>query len=72
MESTSSEESHTNFSVDLPFTAEEVKDGYGDLKNSALGLDGVSKSIISPILFVTASALAAFFSALLCFFSQFP
>ena len=55
------------FSDDLRFSVSEVNDGFNDLKNCALGLDGVSKTIIEPILIAIAPTVASFFAALLCY-----
>ena len=57
--------SNGEFSDDLRFSVSEVNDGFNDLKNCALGLDGVSKTIIDPILIVIAPTVASFFTALL-------
>ena len=54
-------------SDDLRFSAKDVSDGLADLKNSALCLAGISKSIIAPLLCVIAPLVASFFSALLRF-----
>ena len=53
------------FSYDLIFSAEEVTSSFEQLNNSALGLDGLSKAIFAPILFLVAPVVASFFTALL-------
>ena len=62
---------HIDASPGLPaesnFSTREVIDGFKQLKNSALGLDGISKSIIFPILAIISPAVAMLFTALLRF-----
>ena len=53
--------------ADYHFSTKEVIDGFKKLKNSALGLDGISKSIIFPILAIICPAVAMLFTALLRF-----
>ena len=44
-----------------------MTEGYKKLKDSALGLDGILKHVISPILAIICSAVAMLFTALLRF-----
>ena len=53
--------------ADYLFSPKEVTDGFKQLKNSALGLDGISKSIIFPFLAIICPAVAMLFAALLRF-----
>ena len=53
--------------ADYHFSTKEVIDGFKKLKNSALGLDGISKSIIFPIIAKIFPAVALLFTALLRF-----
>ena len=50
--------------IDSHFSTKEVTDGFNQLKNSALGLDGISKSIIFPILAIICPAVALLFTVL--------
>ena len=54
-------------SGDPQFSASEVSEEFSKLNNSALGLDGLSKNIIFPILSIISPAVASLFSALLRF-----
>ena len=65
--SNNADDGHHSFPQDLRFSASEVTSGFDDLKNCALGLDGISKAIISPILIIIAPTIASFFTALLRF-----
>ena len=65
--SNNADDGHHSFPQDLRFSASEVTSGFDDLKNCALGLDGTSKAIISPILIIIAPTIASFFTALLRF-----
>ena len=47
------------------FSAKEVTSSFEKLNNSALGLDGLSKAIFAPILFLVAPVVASFLTALL-------
>ena len=51
----------------LRLSASDVTSGFDDLKNCALGLDGISKAIVAPILVIIAPAIASFLTALLRF-----
>ena len=53
------------FSSDLIFSVQETTSSFEKLNNSALGLDGLSKAIFSPILPLIAPVVASFFTALL-------
>ena len=65
--SNNTDDRNHSFPQDLRFSASEVKSGFEDLKNCALGLDGISKAIISPILIIIAPTIASLFTALLRF-----
>ena len=59
-----------NTSEKCPFSsdfvsAKEVTSSFEKLNNSALGLDGLSKAIFAPILFLVAPVVASFLTALL-------
>ena len=56
-----------DLSGDPQFSASEVSEEFSKLNNSALGLDGLSKNIIFPILSIISPAVASLFSALLRF-----
>ena len=56
-----------DLSGDPQFSASEVSEEFAKLNNSALGLDGLSKNIIFPILSIISPAVASLFSALLRF-----
>ena len=53
--------------VDSQFSPSEVSEEFSKLNNSALGLDALSKNIISPIFSIISTAVASLFSALLRF-----
>ena len=59
--------SHPPLEQFLRFSTSEVISGFDDLKNCALGLGGISKLIIAPILIIIAPAIASLFTALLRF-----
>ena len=65
--SNDSDDRHHSFPENLRFFASEVTSGSDDLKNFALGLGGISKAIVAPILVIFASEIASFFTALLRF-----
>ena len=59
-----------NTSEKCPFSsdfvsAKEVTSSFEKLNDSALGIDGLSKAIFAPILFLVAPVVASFFTALL-------
>ena len=53
----------SEWSHDMAFSASEVEEGFKALQSAAFGLDGLSKSIISPILPIISSVVATFFTA---------
>ena len=53
------------FSSDLIFSVQETMSSFEKRNDSALGLDGLSKAIFSPILLLIAPVVASFFTALL-------
>jgi len=58
--SNNSDDRHHSFPENLRFSASEVTSGFDDLKNCALGLDGISKAIVAPILVIIAPAITSF------------
>ena len=53
----------SEFSDNLRYSLAEVTESFNDTKNCALGLDGISKSIIDPFLCLIASTFASIFTA---------
>ena len=58
--SNNSDDRHHSFPENLRFSASEVTSGFDDLKKYALGLDGISKAIVAPILVIIAPAITSF------------